>query len=130
MGESNEHLAREGRSTASLAWRLRKLVHIPDTVAELARDNPRFVRFRDGQERELGSLVACPIVDDQALSPTGCWGVLCLDCRTDNALVDLEETDLKSMCESVAIRARFEFRRDAASHRAAPKESVHAQNGQ
>ncbi len=112
VGASNEHLAKDGDSLASLAWRLQTMIVIPNTVEELRQRQPRFVSFYHGEEAEIRSIVAYPVVDRQLadLGYDPCVGVLCAACGQEGIFLP-EDRDLRFLFDTFAARLVFETRR-------------------
>jgi GAF domain-containing protein len=113
LNGTNPHLAKDGDSLASLAWRLQSQIIISDTAEELGKPQSRFVRFYDNQERDIRSIVAHPVIDRNlaAFGSDPCIGVICADCRATNSFKTEDEQDLSVLFDTFARRIVFELRR-------------------
>ncbi len=113
LDKTNEHLSKDGDSIASHAWRIQQTVIIPDTITELAQPQPRFVSFYHGQEREIRSIIAYPVIDRVVPLAGGdpCIGVICADCRVENGFTQDQAVDLNYLFDTFGRRIVFEVRR-------------------
>ncbi len=111
---SNDHLARDGDSLASIAWRTGKTVIVADTTAEKSSRPPKFVPFKSASvDSTIRSIVGYPVVD-KALPQFKDFvvGVICLDSTEAGVFHPESEKFLEFPLETFSKRIIFEIRKE------------------